>query len=132
MASYDVALYTSITGLKSSNSALKVWISVGGWDAGGEVWSNMVSTSANRAAFIASAIKFMATYAFDGMDIDWVRAVLLLFLLHSYSDGANPVQEYPVASDRGGNAADFANYVTFLEELRAATGTKYGRGCLHT
>jgi chitinase len=45
MASYDVALYTSITDLKSSNSALKVWISVGGWDAGGEVCKCQSSSS---------------------------------------------------------------------------------------
>jgi chitinase len=70
MHDYDVALYTKLTNLKSTNSALKVWISVGGWDAGGAVFSNMVSTSSNRATFIASAMKFMATYAFDGIDRD--------------------------------------------------------------
>lgn len=65
----------------------------------------MTSTSANRAAFIASAKKFLKIYAFDGIDIDW---------------------EYPVADDRGGNAADKENFVTFLAELRDALGDDYG------
>ena len=47
----------------------------------------------------------MRTYAFDGIDIDW---------------------EYPVASDRGGDTADFANYPTFMSELQQALGGQYG------
>ncbi|KUI60196.1 Chitotriosidase-1 [Cytospora mali] len=105
MNDYDTTLYTQFTDLKSQNAALKVFISVGGWDAGGAIFSSMTSTSANRAAFINSLLQFMKTYAFDGVDIDW---------------------EYPVTSDRGGNEADFVNYVTFLKELRAALGTSYG------
>lgn len=105
MNSFDTTLYTQFTDLKSKNPALQVFISVGGWDAGGAIFSAMTSTSANRATFISSLLQFMKTYAFDGVDIDW---------------------EYPVASDRGGNEADFVNYVSFLEELRAALGTSYG------
>lgn len=105
MNSYDTSLYPRVTGLKAQHPALQVFISVGGWDAGGTIFSNMVSSSANRAAFISSAIKFMNTYGFDGLDIDW---------------------EYPYASDRGGVPADTANYVQFLKELRAACGTTYG------
>lgn len=105
MNDYDTTLYTQFTDLKSQNPALKVFISVGGWDAGGVIFSSMTSTLTNRAAFIKSLLQFMRTYAFDGVDIDW---------------------EYPVTSDRGGNEADFANYVSFLEELRAALGTWYG------
>ncbi|PYI28107.1 glycoside hydrolase, partial [Aspergillus indologenus CBS 114.80] len=105
MNDFDTKLYPEFTDLKSSNPALKVFISVGGWAAGGAIFSEMASTATNRAAFIASLQRFMKTYAFDGVDIDW---------------------EYPVASDRGGSTADFANYVTFLRELRSALGTKYG------
>ncbi|KAI9870825.1 MAG: hypothetical protein M1830_003764 [Pleopsidium flavum] len=61
----------------------------------------MVSSAANRAAFITSALQFVRTYAFDGIDIDW---------------------EYPVTPDRGGTQADFTNYVTFMRELRATFG----------
>lgn len=105
MNDFDTTLYPKFTDLKGTNAALKVFISVGGWDAGGAVFSAMTSTAANRAAFIASAKKFLKTYAFDGIDIDW---------------------EYPVADDRGGTAADKANFVTFLAELREALGDDYG------
>ena len=65
----------------------------------------MVSSSSSRSAFITSAVTFLKTYAFDGIDIDW---------------------EYPAATDRDGVAADTDNYVTFLKELSDAFGTKYG------
>lgn len=65
----------------------------------------MSSTSANRKAFITGLIKFMDTYGFDGVDLDW---------------------EYPQADDRGGATADTANYVSLVKDMRAAFGTKYG------
>ncbi|CZR61249.1 uncharacterized protein PAC_11145 [Phialocephala subalpina] len=105
MNSFDAELYPRFTNLKSSTSGLKVFISVGGWAAGGKIFSDMVSSSSSRATFITSALQFMATYSFDGIDIDW---------------------EYPAASDRDGVAADTPNFVTFLKELKAACGSKYG------
>ncbi|KAH8799635.1 glycoside hydrolase family 18 protein [Xylogone sp. PMI_703] len=104
MNSWDTDYYTRFTGLKAKNGALQCFISVGGWSAGGQIFSEMTSTSANRAKFIQSAIKLMQTYGFDGIDIDW---------------------EYPAASDRGGVPADTENFVTFLSELRAACSTTY-------
>lgn len=109
----DPVLYKRFTNLKNTKASLKTWISVGGWSFNDATntpntrtaFSDMVSTSANRQAFIGSLTQFMQTYSFDGADLDW---------------------EYPAASDRGGVAADTANYVTFLEELRAAFGTNYG------
>jgi chitinase len=105
MNSYDVDLYPRVTALKSQNKALKVFIAVGGWAAGGATFSNMVKTSGSRSIFIESAVSFMKTYGFDGIDIDW---------------------EYPAATDRDGVPADTENYVTFLKELRAACGTSFG------
>jgi chitinase len=99
MNDYDLSLYPQVTGLKQTNPGLKVFISVGGWDAGSQVFSQMASSATNRAAFIGSALSFINTYAFDGLDLDW---------------------EYPVASDRGGAPADFANIVTLMAELQAA------------
>lgn len=99
MNSFDTKLYPRITNLKLQNPQLQVFISVGGWDAGGRVFSDMVSTASNRAAFISSAVQFCNTYAFDGIDIDW---------------------EYPVADDRGGRPADYVNFVTFMSELKSA------------
>ncbi|KAL6229089.1 hypothetical protein BDW75DRAFT_235460 [Aspergillus navahoensis] len=105
MNSFDKDLYTRFTSLKQRSPGLSVYISVGGWDAGGKSFSDMVSTSVNRGTFIKSAISFMATYGFDGIDIDW---------------------EYPAADDREGVPADTANLVTFLKELKAACGNIYG------
>ncbi|KAL3418044.1 glycosyl hydrolase family 18 [Phlyctema vagabunda] len=110
MDANGASLYSRFTALKENKAGLETWISVGGWsftDPGPtqNAFSDMVSTSANRATFISGLIKFMSTYGFDGVDLDW---------------------EYPGADDRGGNSADAANYVTFCKEMRAAFGTKYG------
>lgn len=105
MNAYDVDYYSRVVALKSRNPSLQVYISVGGWAAGGAIFSSMVGTSIHRQAFIQSAISLMNTYAFDGIDIDW---------------------EYPAAGDRGGVAADTANFVQFLPESRAACGRKFG------
>ncbi|RDW92668.1 hypothetical protein BP5796_02062 [Coleophoma crateriformis] len=68
-------------------------------------FSDMVSSSSNRAAFISSLSSFMQTYGFDGVDLDW---------------------EYPAATDRGGVAADTANFVSLVKELRSEFGSKKG------
>lgn len=102
---YDVDLYTRTTNLKNKNTSLKVFISVGGWDAGTAGFVQMASSAANRAIFINSAREFMATYGFDGIDIDW---------------------EYPVADDRGGTSADKENYVSLLQEMRTTFGQFFG------
>lgn len=109
----DEDLYRRFTALKSKKPALRTWIAVGGWSFNDATnipntrtaFSDMVSTKANRQAFIASLSNFLRTYNFDGVDIDW---------------------EYPSADDRGGVKADKANFVTFLQELRSAFGSRYG------
>jgi chitinase len=105
----DVPLYSQFTALKSES--LQTWVSVGGWDFTDpgpteNAFSNMVSTSANRAAFISSLMSFMEYYGFQGADLDW---------------------EYPAEVARGGVAADTENFVTLVQEMRAAFGTTYGR-----
>lgn len=114
MDSADPDMYTRFTALKSKKASLQCFISVGGWSFNDDTnspntrtaFSDMVSTAANRAAFIISLSQFMQTYSFDGVDLDW---------------------EYPAASDRGGLTADTANYVSLLREMRAAFGTRYGK-----
>ncbi|CZS88466.1 uncharacterized protein RAG0_00213 [Rhynchosporium agropyri] len=102
------ALYSRFTALKSQG--VQAWISVGGWsftDPGPTrtAFSTMSSTSANRKAFVNGLIKFMDTYGFDGVDLDW---------------------EYPQSDDRGGATADTANYVALVKDMSAAFGPKYG------
>ncbi|EEQ31286.1 symbiotic chitinase [Microsporum canis CBS 113480] len=101
----DKELYIAFNGLKQKKPSLKTYIAVGGWDAGGKIFSNMVRFPGTRKSFIDSAIGLMYKYGFDGIDIDW---------------------EYPVADDRGGSPADYKNFVTFLKELKDACGSKYG------
>lgn len=110
MDSNAASLYQRFTGLKSKASGIQTWISVGGWsftDPGPtqHAFSIMTSSQSNRKTFIDGVIKFMNTYGFDGVDLDW---------------------EYPGAQDRGGNSADIANYVSLAKEMKAAFGSKYG------
>ncbi|EPS92645.1 hypothetical protein FOMPIDRAFT_1137511, partial [Fomitopsis schrenkii] len=98
MAPGDDLLWTRTTALKQRNSALKVFLSVGGWSFNdpptSTIFSQLVASAENTNTFITSALTTMQAYGFDGIDIDW---------------------EYPGAYDRGGNPADTANYVTFMK-----------------
>ena len=101
----DVALYRELTDLKKSDPALKVYIAIGGW-AFTEPWmptktafSDLVASPARQRAFFKSLISFMATYNFDGVDLDW---------------------EYPGADDRSGREADFKNFPIFVANLKEA------------
>lgn len=60
-----------VMGYKQSNPNLKVIASIGGWNFPSEMFSKMVSTSANRKAFIDSLNDIMTQYHFDGVDLDW-------------------------------------------------------------
>ncbi|KAF7510841.1 hypothetical protein GJ744_005941 [Endocarpon pusillum] len=102
MDDLDPDLFSQFTDVKRSNPGLKTVIALGGWTfndngtATQPVFSDMVSTAANRAKFIKKLFTFMRQYAFDGVDFDW---------------------EYPGATDRGGRPEDGKNFVTFLKEL---------------
>lgn len=95
----------------SKDNKLQTWIAIGGFDFSDpgpthHTWSDMVSTKANRAAFIVSVKEYMDEYGFQGVDLDW---------------------EYPGEPDRGGRKlADTRNFAMLVREMRAAYGTKYG------
>jgi len=57
--------------LKQQNPDLKVLFSVGGWTAGGWIFSQMAQTAETRAMFIRSTIHFMKYFGLDGIDVDW-------------------------------------------------------------
>ncbi|KFX92564.1 hypothetical protein V490_05317 [Pseudogymnoascus sp. VKM F-3557] len=104
MDDQDPDLFRQMTAMKSKNPGLKCIVALGGWtfnDPGATqtVYSDMVSTQANRAKFIVNLFAFMREYAFDGVDFDW---------------------EYPGAPDRGGQKDDGINFTQFLKELREA------------
>lgn len=80
MNSYDLEYYRTFNALKLQKQGLKTFISIGGWDAGGAIWSTMCASRDSRQTFIDSAITFMRDHDFDGIDLDW---------------------EYPGAEDRG-------------------------------
>lgn len=100
----DVDLYKRVTALKKLDSNLKVWIAIGGWtfnDPGptARTFSDLAGSAQNQQKFFKSLISFMNTYGFDGVDIDW---------------------EYPSADDRSGRVEDFANFPSFIANLKAA------------
>ncbi|KAF7870544.1 hypothetical protein EAF04_004288 [Stromatinia cepivora] len=92
-------------GMKRKNPGLKVLIALGGWtfNDNGTIWqpvfSNVVSTKANRAKFISNVKSFLTRYGFDGVDLDW---------------------EYPGAGDRGGKPEDGIKFTKLLKEMRTA------------
>ena len=50
---------------------MKVMIAIGGWNNGGQPFSQMASSAATRKIFIDSALEFIDKYNFDGLDLDW-------------------------------------------------------------
>ncbi|EPE06529.1 chitinase class V [Ophiostoma piceae UAMH 11346] len=110
----DIELYSRLTDLKKSDSALKVFIAIGGWSMNDDdqpthaTFSDLAASSSAQKAFFKSLLQFMSTYGFDGVDIDW---------------------EYPVAPERSGKVVDYKNYPAFLSDLRTAlnsNGHNYG------
>lgn len=71
------SLFSDLTAVKKKNPALKAVVALGGWTfndpgtATQPVFSNICSSSENRAAFITNLLSFMREYAFDGVDFDW-------------------------------------------------------------
>ncbi|KAM5470007.1 hypothetical protein MferCBS49748_002771, partial [Microsporum ferrugineum] len=107
----DIDLMARVTALKRRDPFLRVNIAIGGWafnDPGptATTFSDLVGSEANQREFFKSLISFMATYDFDGVDIDW---------------------EYPVDKDRGGRPQDFENFPKFMANLKNALKSTGGR-----
>ncbi|KAG0244570.1 hypothetical protein BGW41_007333 [Actinomortierella wolfii] len=95
----DADMIKRLNALKEKKPSLKTAVTVGGWDMDMAMYSKMVSTPANRAKFIKSALDFVRQYQVDGLDFDW---------------------EYPADPRRGGTPQDPENFVTFMREMREA------------
>ena len=57
--------------LKRTNPGLKVMAAIGGYNAGGERFSNMARTAGGRATFISSVLFYLLDNNLDGLDMDW-------------------------------------------------------------
>ena len=86
--------------LKEKNPDLKVLFSIGGWTAGGSVFSEMAETAERRAMFISSVIHFLNYFGLDGIDLDWE---------YPGYDGAH---ETPT------NPEDKVHFTSLMKELR--------------
>ncbi|KAF5852879.1 hypothetical protein GGP41_008338 [Bipolaris sorokiniana] len=102
MPKTSAKIFSEITAVKQKAPGLKIWISLGGWTFSDNdtdtqsVWGDIARTQANRNKFTVNLYKFMKTYGFDGVDIDW---------------------EYPGAPDRGGKPDDVQNFVLLMEYI---------------
>ena len=66
-----LAGFRKVTDLKYVNPKLKVTLAIGGWNEGSTKYSEMARDPIKRKTFVASVIKFLKRYNFDGLDLDW-------------------------------------------------------------
>ena len=64
-------MYRRIEHLRDVNPDMKALISIGGWNEGSDKYSKMASSADSRKKFVNSVVKFIQTYKFDGLDVDW-------------------------------------------------------------
>lgn len=98
--------YGRFVDLKKRFPHLRLSVAVGGWAHGGEKFSRMAARRSRRLTFVASVVKFLEQYGFDGLELAWL---------------------YPGNPERGGSVNDKDNYIYLVEELSKAF-KKRGRG----
>uniref|UniRef100_A0A8C5FZV8 chitinase n=1 Tax=Gouania willdenowi TaxID=441366 RepID=A0A8C5FZV8_GOUWI len=67
----DEQQYSRLQTLKKVNPELQTLLSVGGTVYGVSPFIAMVSTPESRSAFIKSAIRYLRTHSFDGLNLAW-------------------------------------------------------------
>ncbi|RSL96918.1 hypothetical protein CEP52_011197 [Fusarium oligoseptatum] len=103
----DVALIRRLMVAKKRDPNLKIYVAIGGWTFNDDgptktTFSDLAASVPRQKIFMESLISFMATYGFDGVDLDW---------------------EYPQAKDRFGRDVDYVNFPKFMERLKTALDT---------
>ncbi|MGL6059048.1 MAG: glycosyl hydrolase family 18 protein, partial [Culicoidibacterales bacterium] len=111
----NAGILIALQELREKNPNLKLGISVGGWSKSGD-FSTMAANATARANFIANIIQFVEYTNMDFIDLDWEfpGEVREGDLVDNKNDEGTP----------NASAADKANYITLLEELRAAMDEK--------
>lgn len=91
-----------------------------------ETFSQLAASTDAQSKFFNSLVNFMSTHGFDGVDVDWEYPGMLRRVLECL---IRVDLTCLVAPERSGNTADFANFISFLKNLRNALGGgghKYG------
>ena len=99
-------MYERTMEMKKKNGALKISISVGGWNHASKGFSDVVASEANMKKFVDQSIAFMRENGFDGLDMDW---------------------EYPgVGGDRGSKPEHKHAFTVLIQKLRAVSSSFEG------
>ena len=83
-AQTPVSTFQDAVDLKALKPDLKVFVSIGGWTfsdngtATQPVFGNIARSSTNREKFANNLLKFLNSYGFDGVDLDWYDISKLL------------------------------------------------------
>ena len=78
------SLYNDVADLKIDYPQLELYLSIGGWTFSDNdtitqpIFGNIARSAANRKTFASNLLKFLNTYNFDGVDIDWYETESLL------------------------------------------------------
>lgn len=76
-ADMPATLYSQTTAIKDINPNLKVFISIGGWTFSDNdtvtqpLFGEIAGDLSKRNTFASNVLKFLTTYGFDGVDLDW-------------------------------------------------------------
>ncbi len=111
----NAGILIALQELRAENPNLKLGISVGGWSKSGD-FSNIGANKNSRTNFINNIVKFVEYTNMDFIDLDW-----------EYPGEVRQPDLVDNKNDEGTLKArpeDKQNYITLLEELRAALNKK--------